>query len=189
MNNKVRIKIENDIERIKHEIIVSRENYDIWWIYKHERPKYVNLMNKYIGFFSVSIHAHFTAMLLSISKILDPKPQKNFSLFSLIKYAEAQQAINKELLLKSNKELQDILELISKIQILRNNHFAHLSKHLDYDNMLNKAEIRYADFDHLINISGNILNKISYNFNKSRLSSFRINAANDTHLLLDALMK
>ena len=173
---------------MRNSVIVANESYDIWWIYTKDKMKYVGVINKYIGFLSSSIHAHFVAMLLSISKVLDLKDRKNLSILTLINYAKEHALIDESILQNSEKELFKQKELISKIQILRNNHFAHISKNLKYSQVLQKAEIKYDDFKNIIDASGKILNDISYAFDLSKLSSFGFGAENDTHLLLGTLI-
>lgn len=39
-------KFGQDVENLKHSVIVANANYEIWWIYKKDRPRYVDLLNK-----------------------------------------------------------------------------------------------------------------------------------------------
>jgi hypothetical protein len=65
-----------DLLKVHHALLAARDHYNIWYIYKHDRPKYVDVMDRYLGFFSTSISAQFTAKLLTLSKVLDKKYEK-----------------------------------------------------------------------------------------------------------------
>ena len=189
LNNeeKIKVRFRNDIEKLRQTLIIANENYNIWWIYKSERTKYVDVLNQYLGFFSYSIHAHFIAMLLAISTVYELKDKKNLSLLTLINYARKYSLIEDDLLQSFENELFRMKDLSSKIQILRNNHFAHISKNLNYSQVLNLAKIRYDDFKVLIDSACKLLNDISYVFERSKLVSFGTGAVDDTHSLLNVL--
>ncbi len=65
--------LEDHLEVLFQTVMAARANYTIWWIYKHERPKYIDVLNTYIEFFRVGIHANFVAMLMALYKLGDPR--------------------------------------------------------------------------------------------------------------------
>ena len=60
-------KLERDFDEIGQLLVSTYDHWEIWWLYKHERPRYVEVMNDYLGFFTSSLSAHFIAMLMNIS--------------------------------------------------------------------------------------------------------------------------
>jgi len=109
---------ERYFSEISNTIVSAFHNYEIWWLYKHEREKYVDIMNSYAAFFTSSINAHFVAMLMSISCLIDDKYLSLKSLYKKIKI---------ENLLKSNEikfietkfdELENAIKGVPSLPIL-----------------------------------------------------------------------
>ena len=67
--------IKNHIKNLQDTIITAYHNYEIWWIYKSKdtRPIYLDVMNKYLAFFSTSIHAHFVAMIVALYRLYETR--------------------------------------------------------------------------------------------------------------------
>jgi hypothetical protein len=161
----------------------ASQNYDIWWIYKEERPKYVGVMREYSGFFISSIHAHFVAMLMALSKLYEDN-KHSINIKKFIKLIEIENLISDNVIIEIRNSLNGKKNLIEKISILRNNYFAHINEKLDYDKVLKKANIKYKNFKELINLSNDILCKIP----KSHMHLGN-RSEKDTHRLLDALLQ
>jgi len=156
-------------------------HYHIWWIYKKDRPKYVVIMNKYLGFFGPSISAHFVAMLMALCNLYDTrKDTVNFK--NLVKIIKENHLLDGSIVANIEDLLKKKEALIKKIRILRSNHFAHINENLDYDKTLKMVNIKYDNFKELIELSYSILNNINY---VSRISR----SEEDTYRLLDILLK
>ena len=179
-----RKKFESDLVRVKDAIVAASEHYNVWYIYKHDRPKYVDVMNRYLGFFSTSISAQFTAMLLTLAKTLD---KKNISIYSLVKSAETHNFLKSTELAEVKTKLNGIKELVGRMQLLRSNQFAHLGN-LDSVNAFKRAGLSLKDFKKLIDCSIDILRKIHYGYNRDDFA-FDYYSKQDTCSLLDDLMK
>lgn len=46
-------KYKREFSEIKDIIVNTYNHWEIWWLYKSERPKYVGIINYYLHFFQV----------------------------------------------------------------------------------------------------------------------------------------
>jgi hypothetical protein len=187
---KLKRNFEQDLNRVKDALVAASEHYNIWWIYKNEddRPKYVNVMNRYLGFFRTSISAQFTALLLTLSKALEKGTDSNISLHVLVKSAEKNNLIELSALQEIKNELNSLDGLFEKVRTLRNKHFAHLQNNLNAREVFNRAGISPNDLKKLIDLSIDILKSIYYAYNRGDFV-FDYGAKNDTYSLLNDLLK
>jgi AbiU2 len=100
------------LEELVQTANVAELNYKIWWIYKHERPEYVEVLNRYLGFFRVSLHAHFVSMLMALYKLGDPR-QDSASVRTLLTEAAEDPSFDPEVL-SSAKERFELLSLYGR---------------------------------------------------------------------------
>ncbi|MHC5062068.1 MAG: AbiU2 domain-containing protein [Planctomycetota bacterium] len=179
---------EKDLKRVSDAIIAAKNHYEIYYVLTSSkyRPKYATVLNAYLGFFSASISAQFTAMLLCMSKILDKNLRNGKSLYSLINDAEKKQIINASALNQAKEDLSKATSLYEKLQILRNNQFAHLGN-LDSSSAFQKAELSLNDSKQVIEISKKVFSDISYAYNRATYA-FNLNSTDDTCRLLDDLL-
>ncbi len=187
---KVKRKFEQDLNRVKDALVAASEHYNIWYIYKNkdDRPKYINVMNHYLGFFRASISAHFTAILLNLSKALDKNTNKRTNIYSLLQLAERNNLIQSSRLNKIKNRLNGIKDLFGKVQILRNNSFVHLSEKLDSKESFKRAGISPNDLKKLIDSSIEILRSIYYAYDRGDFA-FDYGSKEDTYSLLNDLLK
>lgn len=187
---KVKRKFEQDLNRVKDALVAASEHYNIWYIYKNkdDRPKYINVMNHYLGFFRASISAHFTAILLNLSKALDKNTNKRTNIYSLLQLAERNNLIQSSRLNKIQNRLNGIKDLFGKVQILRNNSFVHLSEKLDSKESFKRAGISPNDLKKLIDSSIEILRSIYYAYDRGDFA-FDYGSKEDTYSLLNDLLK
>lgn len=156
-------------------------HYQIWWIYKKDRSKYVGIMNKYLGFFGPSISAHFVAMLMALCNLYDTrKDTVNFK--NLVEIIKENHLLDGSIVVNIEDLLKEKEALIKKMCILRSNHFAHISENINYDRTLKKVNIKYNNFQELIELSYKVFNNINYVSRTSR-------SEEDTYRLLDILLK
>jgi len=187
---KVKRKFEADLNRVKDAIVAASEHYNIWYIYKNkdDRPKYVKVMNRYLGFFRPSISAQFTAILLTLSKILDKNTKNNrISMYSLLESAEKHKLIEPAKLQKIKDDLNGKDEMFRKLQVLRNNQFAHMGN-LDSKKAFKIAGISPNDLKKLINSSIDILRSIYYAYDRGDFA-FDYHSKKDTYSLLNDLQE
>jgi len=72
------------LEGIREDVAEARLNFDVYRIYKDNRAKYWSVILTYDAFFSVSLRAHFVAMVAALGRVFD-KDQRNISIPSLLK--------------------------------------------------------------------------------------------------------
>lgn len=128
-DSKIREEFERELNRVKDALSAAREHFNIWYIYKNhrDRPKYIDVMNHYLDFFRASISTQFTAMLLTLLKALDKNTRNNrVGIYSLLKSAEEYNLVDSAKLQDIRAKLGETNEMYEKLQILRNNQFAHL---------------------------------------------------------------
>jgi len=85
VESEIKKKFEQDLIRVKDAIVSASEHRNIHYVLTNadDRPRYVNVMNCYLGFFRASISAHFTSALLTLSKVLEKNTKSNVSVYSL----------------------------------------------------------------------------------------------------------
>ena len=179
-----------DLNRVKNALVAASEHFNIHYILTNaiDRPKYVNVMEHYLGFFSASISAQFTSALLTLSKVLDENTKNNkISIYSLVQMAETHNLIEVSKLKEIKDELKSTHEPFKKLQILRNNQFAHLGN-LDSVNAFKHAAITPNRLKSLIDSSIRILQKIYYSYDRNEFP-FDYYAKRDTYLLLNDLLQ
>jgi len=176
--------MEKELEELIHTTHVASINYEIWWVYnnKEDRSKYLNIMNKYSEFFSASIHAHFVAMLMALSKLYENR-NNTVNINKFLISIRNKQFIDEVILVEVEQSLKNKKDLIEKICILRNNYFAHISNKLDYDEVLDKANIKYKNFRELIDLAYDLLKKISHAYNRGDVSPRRFSREDVLRLL------
>jgi len=162
-------------------------HYTIWWIYKHERPTYVNVMDEFLGFFSASLGAHFVAMVMELYKLLEFRSD-SVSLKALLEEAERNSELDRPTIDALKREVAGLDPMRAKLALLRHKLFAHRDRQLSYDSVLASAAVAPDDFRDLIDRAFDILNKvISYR----RMGAWRRDqrTGRDTHRLLDTLVE
>jgi len=177
------------LRELSHTALVASENYEIWWIYKNkeDRPKYIDVMSEYWGFFRASIPAHFIAMLMALSKIYENR-NDTMNIYRFLYLIGNGKLIDDTVIKEVNESLEAKKSLIKKICILRSNYFAHISEKLNYDEVLKKANIKYKHFKELIELAQGLLSKISYAYNKGDVLTTGF-AKEDTYRLMNTLLK
>ncbi len=181
---------EDDMRRLSYDVIGASEHYNIWYIYQNDcdRPKYVNVMNNYHGFFKLSISAQFRAMVLILTGIFDKNTtNETISMYSLIKLAEGFKHINPCILQEIRRKLDSAEELVKKVKVLRDKVFAH-SDRVDPLEAFKRAGISANKLKELVELSKESLEKISYAHDRGSFK-FDRGAKEDTYLLLDNLLK
>lgn len=161
-------------------------HYTIWWIYKHERLAYAEVMNEFLGFFRASLGAHFVAMLVELYKLLESRSD-TVSLKSLLEEAERSSELDSETLDGLRKKVAGLEPMRRKVALLRHKLFAHRDSQLSYDSVLASANVTPDEFIDLIDRAFDILNAV---FAYRRMGTWPRDhrTRRDTHRLLDTLV-
>ena len=96
-------------------------------------------MNNYVTFFTSSISAHFIAMLMSISCLID---DKYLSLKSLYKKTTNENLLKIEEVELIKYKFKELENLIKGVKVIRSNVFAHISEKIDSDKAFAKANLK-----------------------------------------------
>ena len=185
-----------DIERYVNELrqttMAAMLNYDIWRVYKcpSVRKAYTDdVMNEYVEFFRTSIHAHFVAMIVLLSRLYEKRSKKksSISIPSLIEKSRHCPQFSGSLISSLETMCVDQAKPIwKKLYLLRNEAFAHLSSERDITDVFAAAKLNINDPGKLIDITKTILNKFSYAMCRETCD-FNVNARDHTLRLLKTL--
>jgi hypothetical protein len=162
-------------------------NYEIWWAFKSSdtRPKYIDVMNRYLGYFWVAIHAHFVAMLIALYRIYETRPDThNFP--KLLDRLEANGALTADVIASLRSQYQQLKPLWVKVSILRNEAFAHRPIELDTGAVFAKAGVTRNELKALVEQTKSMLNELTREL-KDSAHAFNLNATRDTIRMLEAL--
>jgi hypothetical protein len=155
-------------------------NYQVWWIYKNDRAEFEKVMNKYLMFFTTSIHAHFVAMLVALYRLYETRTD-TFNVPSIIKLLEENEGNLQEI---NNLYLQ-AKPIWIKVGIIRNKAFGHRDIEYTIVGAFKEAGLGYDELKNLIDFTREILIKIS-SLTKYNLT-FDFNSDKDTLKMLQAL--
>jgi hypothetical protein len=178
------IQLIDQLKQVKDRITAADINYRIWRIYTEptDRAKYLKVLQKYNAFFHASLQAHFAVAIITLYSLYETRAD-GISIPILVRYV-SEPKLRAEL-----DTLVDEANLIwrRKITTLRNEHYAHLSD-VDVMEIFSRAKLTPNEMARLIEISKQLLNKMSYALDRSTYS-FNLDPACDTYDLLDTLLK
>ena len=158
-------------------------NCEIWWTYKNsqDKPNYVDVLNHYYFFLKSSMHAHFLATLIGLSKLFD-KGKDTISIRNLLKVIHKSELIDNSQLRKFEKDLNSLEPLVKKIKTLRNKAFAHITKKKSYPDVFKESQITYDHIRALLDKTMALLNQIG-----ERENDFISEGREDTLRMLEDL--
>jgi len=162
-------------------------HYDVWWVLRGSdtRPKYVDIMNKYLGYFSVAISAHFVAMLVALYRIYETRDDThNFP--TLVDRLETEGALNDRTVASLRSQYAALKPIWVKVSVLRNDVFGHRSLKLDVDAAFAKAGISGNELKDLVERTKALLNELTGALRDS-MYAFNLSATRDTVRMLDDL--
>jgi len=135
---------------------------EIWWVYKNseDRPKYVDVLQRYYFFFKSSIHAQFLATVMGISRLFDRR-RGTISVKNLLKAIHKSGQISSSQFSKLEKDLNKLEPLEKKVRTLRNKAFAHITKEKTYHEVFNEAKIAHDHIRDLLDKTMVFLNRIA----------------------------
>ena len=181
------MKVESHIKNLWDTVIAAEHNHDIWWIYKSKdtRPKYLNTMNRYLSFFTTSIHAHFVAMIIALYRLYETR-RDTINIPRLINFLEKHHPLSEDAADRINEMMAEAKPIWIKVGIIRSEVFAHLTNERKIDEAFKKAEIKYRQFKELIELSKKITNAIGQDYNRNT-HAFNLGSKADTISLLSDL--
>lgn len=180
------------LDELLHTVFVARANYEIWWIYKNaeDRKRYYDILDCYLGFFRTGIHAHFVAMIIALYKLFE-KRRDTVNVDQLLKIGEQFAILDGSKVASIQQKVDQAKKIWKKVSILRNNVFAHHNKDFDYENVFSNANVTYDEIKFLTEITLQLLNDISYIFDRSTMDFdiMQPSPTIDTYKVLDALQR
>jgi hypothetical protein len=175
------------IAALRHGVSNACLNYDIWWVYKSKkyRPIYVGMMNRYLEFFSTSLHAHFVALLVALYPLYETR-RDTFNIPRLLKLLAKEDAISAHALDNVTQLYDEAKPLWLKVSILRNEAFGHRSDSLTIDQIFNKADMAPNELKKLIDLTKKLLNSVTRALDGS-VDAFNLGASETTVRILKDL--
>ena len=179
--------LESHVTALRHSIGIASLNYDIWWVYKSKeyRSTYVGTMNRYIGFFDTSLHAHFVALLVSLYPLYETR-YSTFNIPQLLKALAKEPSISVKAIDKATALHAKAKPLWIKVGILRNNAFGHRSDSKTIEQIFKEAEVKPNELKKLIEITKLLLNTITLELDGS-VHAFNLEATEVTLRVLKDL--
>ncbi len=178
---------DSTIKELQDAATTAGLNYEIWWVLKssHTRPKYIDVMNRYIGYFRVAIHAHFVATLIALYRIYETREDThNFP--TLLDRLESDGALGGNVLTSLRAQYRELKPLWVKVSILRNEGFGHRSLERGTEEVFAKADVTGNELKELVERTKSMLNELTGALRDS-MHAFNLNATRDTIRMLDDL--
>jgi hypothetical protein len=118
--------IDHYIRSLQDTAVAAELNFEIWWVYKSPdtRPKYNDSMNRCLGFFQASIHAHFVANVIALYRLYESR-RDSINLNRLLHALPTEK--RSKLPFDFSGRMERAREILKKIYIVRNNCFGHLN--------------------------------------------------------------
>lgn len=175
------------MKELQDAAIAAGLNYEIWWVLRGQeaRPKYVDVMNKYLGYFHVAIAAHFAAMLLALYRLYE-KRRGTHNIPSFIDRVEKVGALSKADADVARAKYAAIKPLWVKVSILRNNAYGHRTDEMTVEQVFQLAGITPFEFRDLIEKTKELLNYVDLKV-RNATHAFNLSATRDTVRMLEAL--
>jgi hypothetical protein len=183
------VDIDAYIREFQDTVTAAGLNYEIWWVYKSQdtRPKYVDTMNRYPVFFRTSIHAHFVAAVLALSRIYETR-KDSYNIPSLLRVVRNQKTLDEATLDQLDQMYNKAKPLWIKINALRNKAFGHRSVAHTVEEVFKETQVTPNELKQLVEATKELLNKLSHAWNRSG-HAFNLSAREETIRLLDDLKK
>ncbi len=187
MTGAMQKKIDSHIKAIRDTIVAAEHNHDIWWIYRSRdtRPKFIDVMDRYLAFFETSKYAHFVAMIIGLYCLYETR-RDTISLPQLLKLLDSDHSLSDDARNRVHELMQKAKPIWIKIGIVRSEGIAHLSNERDIEESCKRADLKYRHFKDLIELSKTIINVITHDYARS-IHAFNLSAEFDTKALLTDL--
>jgi len=188
-----REEIDGYIKELQQTIVAASLNYDVWRAYKSKetREKFIEVMNRYTLFFQTGINAHFLALIIPLYRFYENKSD-TYNICQLLKRIRSGGDLPAETVAALDEIVRRAEPLWKKVRVLRNRAFGHRSKAHAIEELFKEANIKLDDTDDLkklLDMSKEILNKITYAWDKSTHPFDDFNASDDVIRMLKDLRR
>ncbi len=156
-------------------------NFKIWWIYKNQsdREKYLKTLSEYSLFFMASLSAHFAAMIGALCALYETRN-------NTVNVSRTLKMLPVEVVESVKDKLDEAERIWRKIYLIGKNVFHHRNLELNSGEVFAQAKLTPDDLRRLIEVSKEIVNKLSYAHDRST-HVFNLDPSGDTYALLDRL--
>ena len=177
--------LKEQLNELFQKLWTARMHYEIFHVFTNEidRPKFVDVMNRYIEFFRPTITAHFGSMVTSLGTIYDKTPQ-SIHLSKLIKKLQTTPSVDQKAILEVLNLIQKTQPLVQKTLILRNNVIAHLLEALTVQEVFEKAQVTRYNFRELIDDTERVLQEIGRLIGESYVPPLSLSSEKGTRAML-----
>lgn len=179
------IPLETYIEELQHSVVVAMHNFDIWWMYKRDRARYVGVLNSYPAFFQTSLHAHFVALVVTLYRIYETRTD-TFNITDVMKRVESEKLLSPRKLAALKRRVENARKLWVKVSILRNEAFGHRTKSQPVAGVFKKANTTANQLRSLVQKTKDIVNMFSHELYRNT-HAFNLRATSDTKRVLQDL--
>ncbi len=175
------------VKELQNSAIAAGFHHEIWWVFrsKDTRPKYLEVMNRYLTFFRAAISAHFIAMLVCLYRVYETRIDTH-NIPTLLDRLEADGALDNEVIASLRAQYALAKPIWIKVSILRNEVFGHSALGTDADEAFEKADVKPDELKELVDITKKLLNDLTLKLRDST-HAFNLSATRDTVRLLEAL--
>ncbi|NOS73419.1 MAG: hypothetical protein HOP36_02520 [Methyloglobulus sp.] len=180
--------IDSYISELRQTVSIANLHYEVWWVFKDKEngSKYIKTLNQYNLFFQTTIQAHFVATIISLYRVYETR-KDTYNIQALINRLENTKF--------SREKLSELKALFTrskpiwlKVNILRNKVFGHRNNKSTVSEAFEEADIKPSDLKELMELTKEILNLVSYEWDQST-HAFNLGAESPTKLLLQDLKK
>jgi len=185
MENK---EIDKYIYELRQTISVASLHYEVWWVFKDKGvcQEYIKTANQYSLFFKTTIQANFVATVIALYRIYETRTD-TYNIKELFKRLKRSRFSTNKL-----NELEELYRQVKplwlKIKTLRNEAFGHRNNQLSVSKVFEKARVKPSEFKKLMELTKNILNIVSYEWDQST-HAFNLGSKASTKNLLQDLKK
>lgn len=184
---KMKVTVDQYVSELRQTVIVASLNFDVWWVFKSRdtRPLYADAMNRYLQFFTTSIHAHFVALLMALYRLYETR-RDTFNIPSLLKIVRDPNVFPASVFEEVDKIYARARPLWVKVSVLRNEAFGHRILDLSVEDVFGKANVTRDELKELIDLTKQLMNTLSLAHDDST-HAFNLDATRDTLRMLDDL--
>ena len=162
-------------------------NYEIWWVLRgaDTRPKYTDVLNRYLGYFHVAIGAHFAAMVLALYRLYETRSDTH-NIPAFIDRAETEGALSKTDADSARAQYAKLKPTWVKVSILRNKIYGHRAADMTVEEVFAEAGFTPFEFRDLVAKTKELLNDLNHKLRDS-MHAFNLTSTRDTIKMLDEL--
>jgi hypothetical protein len=152
--------LDERVERAGQLVVRARVFYDLWRFFKDKHPPAIfDAMQECSQYFLFEIEAQFAAFVVHLAAMFD-KDRHTISLPRLAHELKSKRLVPSAVTADVQALLDRAAPLVSKLQILRSNLFAHRSARFSYSGAFEAANVTANQLRDLTDLSLKIANKL-----------------------------